>query len=361
MTVARRRIYVLASLLGLAACAHEPPPPSPVHDGPADLSAVRAQLQTQLPTLERMACLSAAAYVGESQPQLCLQYEAGPGITLQSFPVSLQDVFGRPYTGYYTFLIDNARQEQIIAIRGTDNIEDWYTDLHFIPVIDDILDVYVHQGFQLYARAVLRQLSASAPVYGSKAAKIPLNPNYRTYLTGHSLGGGVAVLLGLYLHVNNSLPIAGVYTFGQPRVFDNHGATSWPQFAQTIYHVENCDDPVPLVPIGENLVHWLIVNPLSGAESRQYEHLGHEILLLNAGKYWIPANNEIVRNPVIEVDEVVHEAQERQPTPHDIAEYIAKLDYLRTTNGAGPTNPAYQFQCGIFVTEPPKTLPTPAT
>ena len=44
----------------------------------------------------------------------------------------------------------------------------------------------------------------------------------------------------------------------QPRVFDTRGAPSWPIFARNVYHVENCYDPVPLVPISYDSVDGLV-------------------------------------------------------------------------------------------------------
>lgn len=46
----------------------------------------------------------------------------------------------------------------------------------------------------------------------------------KIYCTGHSLGGGLATLLGAYLTTRNELPLTGVITFGSPPVAASEGA-----------------------------------------------------------------------------------------------------------------------------------------
>lgn len=139
-----------------------------------------------------------------------------------------------------------------------------------MPVTDGILKVTDHHGFELYARTVLDNLIVTGHIG-------ELNHTYDTYVAGHSLGGAVAVLLGLYLNVQypSVLNLKGVYTMGSRR-FSTIMA-SWPGFADNIYRVENCYDPVPTVPIGESILGSLIVHPLSTRdEQQQYQHIGHE-------------------------------------------------------------------------------------
>jgi predicted lipase len=155
-------------------------------------------------------------------------------------------------------------------------LQDWEANLLFEPVADKILKVAVHEGFGKYAQAVYDSLNQTNPS--------AINPTYDTYFTGHSLGGAAAVLTALYFYVEQPrrYNIKGVYTFGQPRVFDTRGAASWPIFARNIYHLENCYDPVPLVPVSYDILHSFVINPLdANAQRRQYQHMGKEILLLN--------------------------------------------------------------------------------
>jgi hypothetical protein len=350
------RGFVKAAIaVALTGCTPQLHPTAMVSESPTDLAVMQQQLLAQLPTLERMACLSKAAYnFDNDNPDtgLCQQYEQGPGITMQTLPVQLHDVFGNPHQDYYKILIDNVRKEQIIAIRGTSSWEDWYTNIHIDPAVDSILNVGVHSGFRMYADDVYKVLEAPGGTDITGAPKLPLNRSYNTYVTGHSLGGAAAVILGLYLHLEKPVPykIAGVYTFGQPKAFDNRGATSWPNYARKVYRAENCRDPVPQTPFGSNILSSLIVDPLSGKEDRgQYQHLGQEILLLDPGEYWMPAN-EMAGNPVSDIDAVYDALKAHQPIVHDIAEYIARIHYLRQMAAPGPqpTNPAYFFvtHCG---------------
>jgi lipase (class 3) len=341
------RILLRALLGGMAsllvACASQVTiPPHGVPEPAPELAAARTLIQGQYAALNQMACLSEAAYgLDPNRPDpSCAQFEQGPGIKLIPRTVALQDPSGKPYQGSYTIIVDNQQHQQIIAVRGSANINDWLTDLRFDPVFDNILQVTVHQGFQLYARAVLQDLLQNGGLN-------QLNAGYDTYFTGHSLGGAVAVLLGHYFYVGypNLIALKGVYTFGQPKVFDNHGATSWPDFAQSIYRAENCFDPVPLVPIGKNIIDTLIVDPLSSrSEAAQYEHVGHEVELLGNGGYWVPGANELVRSTVREADAVLKALRAGAPTDHDIGLYIANIRSLDRGGGLGyPTNPAYRF------------------
>jgi pimeloyl-ACP methyl ester carboxylesterase len=298
-------------------------------------------VQNHYSLLNQMACLSEAAY-GQPPSPGCSQWMRGPGIRVISHAVTLLDASGRPYDGSYTLIIDDTRKQQVIAIRGTANKQDWLTDIRFVPVTDGILRVTVHHGFELYARAVLDDLIATGHIS-------ELNRTYDTYVAGHSLGGAVAVLLALYLNVQypSVLNLKGVYTYGQPKVFDNNGATSWPGFADNIYRVENCYDPVPTVPIGESILGSLIVHPLSTRdEQQQYQHIGHEILLLGRGNYWVSGQNKVVRNTVGEIEAAIDALKANQPTDHGIDVYIGRLQALRSSpSGIGqPTNPAYQFR-----------------
>ena len=71
----------------------------------------------------------------------------------------------------------------------------------------------MHRGFRTAAEAI----------YGD--VKPRLRPGYTTYLTGHSLGGAVAAILGTYL-LDDEVKIGGILTFGQPKFTNRAGANA---------------------------------------------------------------------------------------------------------------------------------------
>lgn len=93
-----------------------------------------------------------------------------------------------------------------LAFRGTEstNPTDWAKDARFKPVPGE-LGAKVHSGFR----------SALDEVWGDVIPVIT-ETNQPVLVTGHSLGAALAVLAAARLS-EAGLPVAGVYTFGQPR------------------------------------------------------------------------------------------------------------------------------------------------
>ena len=100
---------------------------------------------------------------------------------------------------------------QFITIRGTNNNKNLSDDLDITVRKDRTVDIPVHAGFILAARAVYNDL------------KPLLKPGYKTYVTGHSLGGAVAAILAIYL-IEEGVKVERVVTFGQPRFTTVSGA-----------------------------------------------------------------------------------------------------------------------------------------
>ena len=79
---------------------------------------------------------------------------------------------------------DPATKVQWIAVRGTDNLENVKTDVEYNEDRDAILGIYLHRGFQRSAMAAYA------------VVKPRLRRDYSLRVTGHSLGGAVAVTRG---------------------------------------------------------------------------------------------------------------------------------------------------------------------
>jgi triacylglycerol lipase len=122
----------------------------------------------------------------------------------------------------------------VVAFRGTSEIKDWIIDADFwrVPVACG----EVHAGFW---RAWL----------GMKDKLRPLLRDPRPiYFTGHSLGGALAQISAKFFS-NKGGRVAGVYTFGSPRLWNRAAADSYNAIlrAATFNFVNACD-PVPLMP-----------------------------------------------------------------------------------------------------------------
>ena len=121
----------------------------------------------------------------------------------------------------------------VVAFRGTKDIRNWMTDFNATPVSfpwlfesgPDVGDV--HAGFGHALRdawlkvnaAVTAMLPTPAVAHVNNTISMPPQPTL--WLTGHSLGGALAVLTGAVLsmwQLAQMRPVAGIYTFGQPRI-----------------------------------------------------------------------------------------------------------------------------------------------
>ncbi len=101
-------------------------------------------------------------------------------------------------------LIENHADGLAIAFRGTFNTEGWLRDLDIQKTTCE--GMRLHNGFLQDVLSILPKIDCEIP-----SRSTPL------YITGHSKGGGEAIVCGLLLRING-FNVKQVYTFGQPRV-----------------------------------------------------------------------------------------------------------------------------------------------
>ena len=159
----------------------------------------------------------------------------------------------------YILLHDHQRRIQIVAVRGTVDDTNWKLDRDKRIVKDGKSGVLLHRGFRRAAETIYRDV------------KPLLNPAYTTYLTGHSLGGAVAAILGIYLW-DDAFRLGGIYTFGQPKFTNLQGATAYRDLP--ILRVVYQNDTVPLLP------------DQTRGDKQQFVHIG-PVLNLLTGPYYL--------------------------------------------------------------------------
>ncbi|URE49832.1 MORN [Musa troglodytarum] len=158
----------------------------------------------------------------------------------------------------------------VVAFRGTEpfNAVQWCTDFDIsffqIPHVGK-----VHQGF-LRALGLQRKLGLPKELSGSRVSPpyayyvireklwdvLSRNERAKFLVTGHSLGGALAILFAsiLAVHGENWLldRLQGVYTFGQPRVGDRNFGEFVEQYLdkpkKRYFRYVYCNDIVPRVP-----------------------------------------------------------------------------------------------------------------
>ncbi|MFA6151031.1 MAG: lipase family protein [Chitinophagaceae bacterium] len=134
-----------------------------------------------------------------------------------------------------------------IAIRGTENLYDWITDFKILMKKGGSKTrIKYHRGFY---NATLETL----PKLQEKLDK--LNGHFRSiYITGHSLGGGIAAILNSIMGDNSEFRIKNTstlknfishscYTFGMPKYGNIHAINF-----RSPYHIHHLNDFITKVP-----------------------------------------------------------------------------------------------------------------
>ncbi|MCE9592483.1 MAG: lipase family protein [Planctomycetes bacterium] len=125
----------------------------------------------------------------------------------------------------------------VLAFRGSDpvTLPNWMTNAVARLVAHGEYEGRVHHGFSSVLRHAWGRVETILEAVGDK----PL------FLTGHSMGGALAVLTGCRLAKMGRPPVA-IYTYGSPRVGD---PTFCDRYALPTYRVVNRLDLVPEMPM----------------------------------------------------------------------------------------------------------------
>ncbi|RWN66245.1 MAG: lipase family protein [Mesorhizobium sp.] len=163
---------------------------------------------------------------------------------------------------------DDKTRTQYIAVRGTANRKNIFEDIEIRIRPDLELGLPIHSGFDATSHALYLDMKPS------------LKQNYKTFVTGHSLGGAIAAILAIYL-ARDGYDVVRVVTFGQPKFTTAAGVERIGSLSITRVVDEN--DMVPMLPPVTALI-----NRLHGS----YEHVGPEVILLDGPHYvFLPSHD----------------------------------------------------------------------
>jgi len=160
----------------------------------------------------------------------------------------------------YMLITDVTAKTYTIVIRGTSNFKNAMQDLKFDKDRSKRLGCKLHSGFHKVAEMIFDDISPKLT-----------NKDYVINVTGHSLGGAEALIVGAYT-AQAKMNLGKIITFGQPKVFDRDGMTKWGHLPLT--RVVNETDIVPLVPPVE-LIYMF----------KRYRHFGEMVKLCNKEYY----------------------------------------------------------------------------
>lgn len=140
-------------------------------------------------------------------------------------------------------LVFECRGVRVLAFSGTDplNLAHWLTDINFVQTAEGI-----HGGFDAALDAAWEEVTA---------ALRGLEPRLPLLVTGHSLGGALAVLAARRLLAELGLA-SDVYTFGMPRVGSPEFAADYNGvLGDRTFRLVHGEDVVPTVPPSELTFH----------------------------------------------------------------------------------------------------------
>lgn len=146
----------------------------------------------------------------------------------------------------------------VLAIRGTDDAQDWIRNLNYrqkpLPGFG-----HVHRGFDIGWQSILDRIT---PILASLTTR-------RLWITGHSRGGSLA--LRALADLRATFDIGQVHAFEPARVFDDAAAETIDRLHwREVFTYTNGADVVPRVP-PRYIWHWRRPRLL------RYEHVGRRV------------------------------------------------------------------------------------
>ena len=198
----------------------------------------------------------------------------------------------------YVLAINDKTKQQLIAVRGTSNVENVVVNSAFVLVPDQVTGIDIHQGFLLSAKNIYQKILPD------------LKPEYKITAIGHSLGGAAALIVAMMLDAKG-YQVDEVITFGQPKVTNISGSRQFSHL--NLKRLVMPKDVVPLVPP---------VDPVDMMKLSIFWHQGKEVILLDNNQY---AVTEGINSMMRALDFLNDVPSEQHISNHYMTSYIHNL------------------------------------
>ncbi len=130
----------------------------------------------------------------------------------------------------------------IIIIRGTANTDNVQSDIDVRLVEDTRTGIRLHKGFRDASITIMQILDESYTI------------EHTVHVTGHSLGGAVAQIIGMWLHKRGNN--VQIFSYGSPKVSNQIMSSGQP----THWRVVRLSDPIPFTPMWPYAHTGLFIN-----------------------------------------------------------------------------------------------------
>lgn len=169
---------------------------------------------------------------------------------IKAAPAITYDLFG--------FIIES-EDSIVIAFRGSQSNPDW------------IADAAILQSYFPYTRIKLKTHAGFTSIYNTCRNDIintldALDTSKKLFITGHSLGGALAVLNALDTAANTHFANPVMYNFGSPRVGNPKFVYTYNEAIKNSFRIVNVNDIIPLLPP-------VVIRPPLSNEIWYYRHV----------------------------------------------------------------------------------------
>lgn len=178
-----------------------------------------------------------------------------------------------------------------VSLPGTRNFQDALRDFDCWKSKEE--KGHVHIGFQKCADSLIPEINDAI----EKLRKRYPDTRIRVSLSGHSMGGSIAMILANRLSNRPEIEIVSVYTFGSPKTFDKEEATNYAQkgLSQKTWRIINKSDFVSLIP--------------DKCLSTSYQHTGNLV--------YVSSNDSVWKNPS-------HESMQKDQSSYSLLSILCK-------------------------------------